>query len=89
MSVNIKTVLMTAANKNGVAEEAASNMADWLIEQGYDMSKPTKNVPDQKAIEEQERVAKLQKGDPATTPSDVEVRNQLRVQPESPKAPNK
>lgn len=79
MSVNIKTALQTAANKSGVDEGAATNLANWLIEQGYEMSKPTKNTPDQEAIEASESAQKRQTGtDPTTTPADVKV-NQLRT----------
>jgi hypothetical protein len=82
MSVNIKTTLQTAANKVGIDESAANNIANWLIDQGYEMSKPTKpeNKPDQKAIEEAEAARARQSGSAESTPADVAA-NQLRVQP--------
>lgn len=81
MSVNIKTTLQMAANKLSIAEEVATNLADWLISQGYDMSKPTKNVPDQAAIEAAEAAQRRQTGSADTTVADAVVAGQLRVQP--------
>lgn len=77
MSVNIKTAMQQIANKVGVAESAANLMADEMISQGYDMSKPTKNKPNQEEIEATEAAQKAQQGNPDTTPADA----QLRVQP--------
>lgn len=73
MPVNIKTTLQQAANKVGVSESAATNLADHLIEQGFEMSKPTKNPPNQEEIEAQEAAEKRQQG--------IGASGELRVQP--------
>lgn len=63
MSVNIKTVVAQAANKVGVAEEAANLISTHLVEAGYEMSKPTKNPPSQEEIEAAEAAQKRQSGE--------------------------
>lgn len=82
MSVNIKTTLQSAANKLEIAEEVATRFADYLIEEGYEMSKPVKpeNKPDQKEIEKVEESLARQ-GNNVT-----EGTSELRVQPENEKA---
>lgn len=92
MAVDIKKTLEKLANKAEVAEAAVHRIADVLITEGYELSKPTKNAtPPEKieAINEAERVQGLAPG--GKTPADIAVEKgvesvpasqQLRVQPE-------